>query len=337
MKHSLLRAGVAALAVTVLAGCSSTSDDTDTGTPSGDGHFPVTIENTFGSTTIESQPERLVTMGWNAQDVLYALDLKPVGQPKYVYGADANGVMPWAQPYFDADTTTLFEDPQAGEPSVESIAALAPDVILAPYEGFDEAYYKQLTELAPTVAYPGGAWQTTWQDQTTLIGQAVGKPDEARALIDGLGTTLADTAAAHPEFAGKTLTVVNLDTSTGQANVYLPTDPRVQVLTELGFVNAPGVEALAADNEAGTFYKSLSLENLREIDADVVVAFGVAGANDMASNPALAQLSAVGRNSAVVLTDEQVIAALSNVNVLSIPWVLPTIVPELSRAAANAK
>ncbi|MGW4480356.1 iron-siderophore ABC transporter substrate-binding protein [Rhodococcus triatomae] len=336
MNRSLLRVGVAALAVTVLAGCSSTSDDSGTTDASGDAHFPVTIENTFGTTTIESRPERLVTMGWNAQDVLYALDLKPVGQPKYAYGADPNGVMPWAQPYFDGDVTTLYEDPATGEPSVETIATLAPDVILAPYEGFDEAYYKQLTQLAPTVAYPGGAWQTTWQDQTTIIGQAVGKPDEAQALVDGLDATLADTAADHPEFAGKTLTVVNLDTATGQANVYLPTDPRVQVLTELGFVNAPGVEALAQDNPEGNFYKSISLENLRDIDADVVVAFGIQGTSELAANPALAQLSAVGRNSAVVMTEQQVIAALSNVNVLSIPWVLPTIVPELSTAATNA-
>lgn len=333
MKNSLFRAGIAALALTTLVGCSSNSSDSGSDTAAGDGTFPVTIENTFGSTTIESRPERLVTMGWNAQDVLYALDLKPVGQPKYVYGADPNGVMPWAQPYFDADATTLYEDPASGNPSIESLAALAPDAILAPYEGFDEAYYKQLSELAPTVAYPGGAWQTTWQDQTTIIGQAVGKPDEAQALINGLGTTLADTAAAHPEFAGKTLTVVNLDTATGQANVYLPTDPRVQVLTELGFVNSPGVEALAKDNAGGTFYKSISLENLRDVDADVVVAFGVAGTSDLASNPALAQLSAVGRGSAVVMSDQQVIAALSNVNVLSIPWVLPTIVPQLSEAA----
>ena len=59
-------------------------------------------------------------------------------------------------------------------------------------------------------------------------------------LIDGMDKMLADTAAAHPEFAGKTLSVINLDTTNGQVNVYKPTDPRVQVLTELGFVNSPG-------------------------------------------------------------------------------------------------
>lgn len=124
--------GAAAIAVTALVSCSS---DSGTSTPSqGTGGFPVSIENTFGTTTIDSKPERLVTLGWNAQDILYALDLTPVGQPKYTYGADDNGVMPWAQDYFDADKTTLFDMPASGEPPIESIASLTPDVILAPYE-----------------------------------------------------------------------------------------------------------------------------------------------------------------------------------------------------------
>lgn len=124
--------GAAAIAVTALVSCSSDSG-TSTTSQGTDG-FPVSIENTFGTTTIDSKPERLVTLGWNAQDILYALDLTPVGQPKYTYGADDNGVMPWAQDYFDADKTTLFDMPASGEPPIESIASLTPDVILAPYE-----------------------------------------------------------------------------------------------------------------------------------------------------------------------------------------------------------
>lgn len=79
---------------------------------------------------------------------------------------------------------------------------------MAPYEGFDQATCRQLSSLAPTAAYPGKAWHTTWQDQTTLTGQALGKSDEATELIDGMNTMLTDTAVAHPEYAGKTLSVI---------------------------------------------------------------------------------------------------------------------------------
>ena len=57
--------------------------------------------------------------------------------------------------------------------------------------------------------------------------------------------------------------MVNFDTDSSNINVYLPTDPRVQVLTELGFVNAPGVEKLAADNAGGSFFKTISYEGAR--------------------------------------------------------------------------
>ena len=33
----------------------------------------------------------------------------PVGMPKYTYGAEANGVMPWLQDRFDPSRTTLLE------------------------------------------------------------------------------------------------------------------------------------------------------------------------------------------------------------------------------------
>ena len=325
--------GAAAIAVTALVSCSS---DSGTSTTSqGTGGFPVSIENTFGTTTIDSKPERLVTLGWNAQDILYALDLTPVGQPKYTYGADDNGVMPWAQDYFDADKTTLFDMPASGEPPIESIASLTPDVILAPYEGFEESVYNQLSKIAPTAAYPGAAWQTSWQDQTRIVGKAVGKSEEADKLVDGLDATLADTATAHPEFAGKTLAVVKFDTDSSNINVYLPTDPRVQVLTELGFVNAPGVEKLASDNAGGSFFKTISYENIADIDADVIVGF-TDGSGDPSGIPAVGGLGAVKRGSTAFLSDTRVIGGLSNVNVLSTPWVLGQITPTLSEAAKRA-
>ena len=116
------------------------------------------------------------------------------------------------------------------------------------------------------------------------------------------------------------MAVVNFDTDSSNINVYLPTDPRVQVLTELGFVNAPGVEKLAADNAGGTFFKTISYENIADIDADVIVGF-TDGSGDPSGIPAVGGLDAVKRGSTAFLSDTRVIGGLSNVNVLSTPWV----------------
>ncbi|WP_009480095.1 iron-siderophore ABC transporter substrate-binding protein [Rhodococcus sp. JVH1] len=324
-----------ALAVTssslFLAACSS-GDSGGTTEASGEG-FPVTLENTFGSTTLDAAPERIVTLGWNAQDVVYALGEAPVGMPKYMYGAEANGVMPWLQDRFDPSETTLLDT--ATSTPIEGVASLAPDVVLAPYEGFDQATYEKLSGIAPTVAYPDKAWQTTWQDQTTLVGQALGKSAEAEQLVAGLDDTLARTAAAHPEFAGKTISVINFDTDAATVNVYMPSDPRVQVLTQLGFTVSPGVQKLAAANDPDKFFADISVENISDVDADVVVAF-VPENTTVAANPAYANLGAIGRGTAVTLSDTKIISGLSQTSVLATPWVLDKLTPQLSEAATKA-
>jgi iron complex transport system substrate-binding protein len=239
---------VAAIALTVvlvggLAGCGEGGDEKAVPAPEAASGFPVTLKNTFGETTIPRKPERIVTLGWNAQDVVYALGETPVGMPRVTYGPTPSGVSAWDADRFDAARTTLL-DTADGYP-FEKIAALRPDVILAPYEGFDATVYKTLSAIAPTVAYPGAPWQTTWQDQTTLIGKALGKSPEATKLVAGITELTTKTAAEHPEFKGKTLTIGSF----GADNyAYMPTDPRVQILTELGFENSPGVEALQAKN-----------------------------------------------------------------------------------------
>lgn len=321
-----------AVAGTALLVAACSSGDGGTSAAGGGAGFPVTIENTFGSTTIDAAPERIVTLGWNAQDVVYALGETPVGMPKYSYGAEANGVMPWLQDRYDPSRTTLLDT--ATTIPVEQVASLAPDVVLAPYEGFDQGTYEKLSALAPTVAYPDKAWQTSWQDQTTLIGQALGKTAEAEALVTGLDDRLAQTAAEHPEFAGKTVSVVNFDTDAATVNVYMPSDPRVQVLTELGFTVAPGVSKLAESNP-DKFFADISVENIADIDADVVVAF-VADDSTVAANPAYANLGALGRGTAVTLSDTKVIAGLSQTSVLATPWALERLTPQLSEAANKA-
>jgi iron complex transport system substrate-binding protein len=325
--------GVATVLVaTTLAACGTDADEQATPASGASAGFPVTLKNTFGDTTIEKKPERIVTLGWNAQDVVYALGETPVGMPKVTYGPTPAGTTAWDTEHFDPAKTTLLDTTDSIP--FEKVAALRPDVILAPYEGFDKATYTKLSEIAPTVAYPGAAWQTTWQDQTTLIGKALGKSAEADKLVRGIKDLTAKAAAEHPEFKGKTLSIV----SYGADNyVYMPGDPRVQILNELGFVNSPGIDALEAKNAKKEFAVTISKENLTEVDADVVVGYIDGSTPDkFAADPVYASLGAVKKGSAYLMTDQQVISGMSAVSVLSVPWVLNKILPGLSKAAEAA-
>lgn len=321
-------AAVAVLVTGTLAACGGEETPAAANSPATAG-FPVTVKHTFGETTIPAKPQRIVTLGWNAQDIVYALGETPVGMPKITYGPTDKGVSAWQAGKFDPAKTTLIDT--GDKYPLEKIAGLEPDVILAPYDGFDEATYKQLTGIAPTVAYPGAPWQTTWQDQTKLVGQALGKSAEADQLIAGIGSLVAKVAAEHPEFKGKTIAVGSFGP---QNYIYMPGDPRVQLLNEMGFENSPGVEALEKTNTKKEFALTVSKEKVAEADADVLVAYvdGIT-AKKFLADPVYASLGSVKRGSAYALEDQQVISGMSAVSVLSVPWALDKIIPNLSKAA----
>jgi iron complex transport system substrate-binding protein len=332
-----VRGTLAALAaLTVLVGCGSTEAGEGDGdaAASGDGAFPVSIEHTFGTTTIEQQPERVVVLGWSAQDVVYSLGVVPVGMPSFSYGGGDDGVLPWDDEYFDAAETTLLDT--ADGPPLEAIAALRPDVVLAPYEGFDAATYEDLSKIAPTVAYPGEAWTTPWDEQTRIIGQALGKSAEAEKLIDDTNAAVQQIADEHPEFADLTFAYTSMGAES--LYLYLGEDPRVQLIENLGFALDPSVDTLAGGGDAATFYSQISQELAPEIAADVVIGFadGLTAAEVLAQ-PVYARVPALQRGSAVIVDDEEFAAAMSSVSVLSIPFALDELVDQLATAAGNAQ
>ncbi|MET9269153.1 iron-siderophore ABC transporter substrate-binding protein [Kribbella sp. NPDC003557] len=322
------------LATTTLAACGNDGDkQAGSSAEAAQSGFPVTLKNTFGETTITEKPERIVTLGWNAQDVVYALGETPVGMPKVTYGPTPEGITAWDTGKFDKAKTTLLDT--GDKYPFEQIAALKPDVILAPYEGFDEATYKTLSGIAPTVAYPGAPWQTTWQDQTLLVGEALGRKADAEKLITGIQDKIKQVAAEHPEFKDKTITVGSF----GADNyVYMPGDPRVQILNEMGFKNAPGVEALEKTNTKKEFSLAISKEKVADVDADVLIAYvdGI-GTQKFLADPVYSSLKAVKNGGAYALQDQQVISGMSAVSVLSVPWVLDKVLPGLSKAASASK
>jgi iron complex transport system substrate-binding protein len=325
------------LALAVLAGCSAaagTAEDPGGAGPSTGSAdaFPVTIEHAFGDTTIEEEPERVVVLGWAAQDTVYALGLEPVGMPSYPYGGGDDGVLPWNDEHYDPDVTTLLDTVDG--PPFEAIAALRPDVILAPYEGFEEPVYDDLARIAPTVAYPGDPWATPWREQTRMIGEALGRTEEAEELVAEADAEVARIAAEHPEFDGLTFAYTSMGADA--LYLYLPTDPRVQLIEDLGLEVAPSVDELAGDATT-SFYAQLSLENAPGIVSDVIIGFADGmPAEEVAALPIYRQVPAIQDDAAVLIDDEAFGAAVSSISVLSLPYALDQLVERLATAAGNA-
>ena len=316
--------------VLVLSGCGE--DPAPVVAPaSDDAAFPATVEHKFGTTTVPAKPERIVIVGLTEQDTVLALGYTPIATTEW-YGEQPYAVWPWAQDELgDARPTVL----DAGDGfQFERIAALRPDLILGVNSGMKKADYEKLSQLAPTVAAGVGSTEyfSPWDEQVELIAAALGKPEEGRALVDGVRDDYAEVAAAHPEFAGKTATFAQNGFYSGKLYVY-PAGLGTDFLELLGFtINSKLTPLVERPGEQ----VGISAERLGVIDADVIV-FATEKPADLAALkevPTFGRLKAVAERRAV-FTDGTLAGALYFISPLSLPYVLERLTPMLEAAVAG--
>ncbi|GIG39045.1 iron-siderophore ABC transporter substrate-binding protein [Cellulomonas phragmiteti] len=344
-----LRPLVAATAASLLlAACAAggAADPTDGATPdatsAGSDAFPVTLENTFGETTVEAQPTAVATVNWGNHDVPIALGVVPVGFAKATYGDDdTDGVHPWTYEALEGlgatgdDLPVLFDETD-GIP-FEAVNNTSPDVVLAAYSGLTEDDYTTLSQIAPTVSFPEFAWGTNWKDMALVNGEALGRKAEAQALIDDVLADIDDALAERPDVEGKTFAYTWIDPADPSTiGVYTPLDARVQLVEDLGLVNAPSVVDLAGDTDQ--FFVNLSAEQADTLaDVDVLVTYGDDSTlAALQADPLLSKIPAVARGSVVVVPDgDPISSATSGPTVLSVPWALDAYLDLFQAAAAQ--
>ncbi|HEY5783653.1 MAG TPA: ABC transporter substrate-binding protein [Microlunatus sp.] len=310
---------VIAVLAAVLTSCNASSGGSEGAStaPSSSTAFPVTIEHQFGTTTIPSTPQRVVTVGFNEQDFALAFDVVPVGVREFL-GYDAPN-RPWAP-----ESVRGKEIPTVGSNDLEfeKIATLEPDLILGINSYIDQAAYTKLAAIAPTVAQSGdvAAGATTWQDQTLTTGEALGQGAKAQELVDKISTVFDEAKTANPSFAGKSAAFALGSSANGTYSLGAD-DYRTGWLTQLGFtVPEKGAE--------------VSFEQLEGVfgGVDVVLAEGVE--KSALENPLVQALPPMeeGRFVDLGAFDQDFAAALGFNSPLSIPFMLDTAVPRLAAA-----
>ena len=293
--------------------------------------FPVTIEHEFGTTTIGQEPERIVTIGFTDHDALLALRVEPVAIRKW-YG-EYDYVWPWAEAALGDHEPELLP---ADDLNVEQIAALQPDLIIGQYIGLERDEFEKLSKIAPTVAQPAGhpAFGAPWQLMTRNLGAAVGKLEEADALVAQVEDLFAQARSEHPEFDGVDLAYAGVY-GDGSASYYVETDgsTRMRVLQDLGFVVPDELAALGDD----AFYHDISAERLDLLEQDVVLwePAVLELLPEVRDNRLYRNLEVAKDDRDIFMTDPVVAGAMAHSSVLSLPVVLDFLLPELDRAVAN--
>ncbi len=295
--------------------------------------FPVTIEHKYGSTTITARPERIVTVGLTDHDALLALGIVPVGTSEW-FGGYPGSIWPWAQDELAALGGPMPE--AVGDESInfEKIAALQPDLILALYAGVTQEEYDILTQIAPTVAQPGDYvdYGIPWQELTLTVGKAVGQTAAAEALVAGIEEKFARVRAEYPEFTGATAVA----TMAWQGiYVYGSQDVRSRLLTTLGFVLPEGLDEITGTEFGG----NLSMERADLLDVDVIIWIDPQEAEGELGGPVYQNLPVhtEGREILLSSSDDPLGGATSFVSVLSLPFLLDGLVPQLADAIDGKK
>lgn len=159
--------------------------------------YPVTVSHDGGETVIEQEPTRIVALEWNIVEDLLVLGIQPVAI------ADVEGYHTWV-----TIDTQLADDVQdvgtRQEPSLESISAAEPDLIIG-LDYRDGAIYEQLSDIAPTIlvrSYPaedGPAPLVDLRDRLREMAAFLNREAEAVAAIEAMDATIEEEGARVEE------------------------------------------------------------------------------------------------------------------------------------------
>lgn len=292
---------------------------------------PVTITHLFGTTTIPAPPTRVVTLGVTDADAALALGTTPVALTGYAFYRSTGGLGPWARPLVSGEQPVLLESDS--QPNLEQIAGLRPDLIIGINAGFDRSVYEKLSAVAPTIARPEGtaAYAVPRSDATRVIAQALGKSAEGEELIRRADDAYAAAVAANPGFRGKVGTVVL--PYDGKYGAYTPGDARGQVVAGLGFTLPQGVAALDTGER---FFVEVAPEQAGILDGDVLVMLAdQPAARSAVDADAVLQQVPVVADGRMIVPDTDTRGAMTYNSVLSVPYALDHLVPQLSAALAT--
>ncbi|QKW13055.1 iron-siderophore ABC transporter substrate-binding protein [Verrucosispora sp. NA02020] len=187
MSRTRVTALVAAATVLVLAACGTTENTSDpASTPSAAGG-PVTLTDSRGKEITLDQPAtKVVGLEWGEVEMLVGLGVMPVGV------ADPKGYATWVTAAkLDADVKDVGT---RGEPSVDSIVALEPDLVVMT-DDRGAGTIAQLEKYVPVVVTKGSDARDNigrMRADLNMIAAAVGRTAEAEKLLADFDTAIAD-------------------------------------------------------------------------------------------------------------------------------------------------
>ncbi|WP_252342228.1 ABC transporter substrate-binding protein [Rhodococcus sp. 14-2483-1-2] len=321
MRDKTLTAAVLTCVALLLGGCTSASEEPAAA--------PVVINLPDGrQVTVDGTPARIVTLGGQWTDVALSYGITPVG---YYDALEVTTGDP--APWFGnrlAESTAI--DPSGD--IVEQIAALEPDLIVAPGFAAQASQFDKLAQIAPTIDKISGEQIDPWEDMVTLMGVILHEPDKGREIVAGVDADIADLAAEYPGLSGKSYAFAFMYGPDQIQAFGSATDGAAQLFSSLGLVVAPALAEESARTGQPRF--PISTENVPLLNSDIlVISASTPELEDrLVGLPSYGNLDAV-KNAAVSLLSQTDITAINEPSPTSIPYVFDKMRPALEAAATE--
>lgn len=222
------------------------------------------IQHELGETCVPINPQRLIATDAIALEVLLALDSKllAAGEPNLV-GGRARHLAGKTEGIASLGKERLL--------NLEKMVELDPDLIL----GFTTSSenYSIFSQIAPTISI--GYTHTGWKDELQRVGELLGKPQQAQALLNAYQARIQEFQTAMGEKLEQTnVSVVRFYSEADKTEFRPIFSFPGNVLED---VQLPRPEAQRGPEE---FFVSVSLEQLDRLDGDVIFAALDPGAED---------------------------------------------------------
>ncbi|OIJ19054.1 ferrichrome ABC transporter substrate-binding protein [Anaerobacillus alkalidiazotrophicus] len=240
---------------------------------------PIVISGVLGDVELSEPAKNVVALEWTYAENLLALDVQPAGV------TDIENYHNWVKIEKEFDETVVDVGTRQ-EPSLEAIAQLNPDLIIA-IKFRHEAIRDQLESIAPTVffdPYPSDENFSQYAEMEATfieIAKAVGKEEKAVEVLDDLNNKYeeAKTVIENADLATKDVLLtqawsadqvptIRVFTTNSLASVILEklglNNPFVSEQFEVYGFSTVGVEALTNYESANFLYVVQDDDNIYE-------------------------------------------------------------------------
>lgn len=217
------------------------------------------IEHDGGETCVPNEYERLVTLDSVSFANAIALEVQPVG----TVTSDFSN-------HLEAYSEKISNIGQGGEPSLEAVLALNPDLIL----GLDyyQSIYNQAQQIAPTVLLEfqhSGRWKETFQ----RYSQVLDREEKAEAVMTAYQQRVKELHGAIQAEYSQPPTISVIRIYPDGISLYLRDSFPGTILADVGLPRPPSQDLSATEAEKmakNPIQKLISQELIPEADGDII-------------------------------------------------------------------